>query len=873
MRDIGRIDKRVSQLETYTALSLLEKSADSLLIEDVNGNNRFKNGIIVDPFNSLKLGDVAHPDYYAAIDTNESCLRPIAIPTNLSLNLVTTGGATTFVPISNAECGVIIEEGTGQLKPLNTVLAEGDEPAGLLPLPVASGLYMMPYTQEPFVVQPMATRAMTLTPFEVVNLEGKVQLIPKEDDWVDVERMPDLNIDFAGNNDVWNDIVNAINDAKAGPFALKYGEWQTYSTQLTNETRTTWRERLGAHKARNNTRITRTYENNQTRTVHQDQLTTSTEEVSLGDRVVDVNIIPYMRGRRIRVIVTGLKTNSRIYPFFDGQDVSQYCYLYPTPQEFVEQYRQTVLDEDYKFTNTANGFKKTTNTGLALIIFDMPDGIFRTGDRKFSVSDHPNNDITRATTFASGVYSANGLSQVRQSTNGTIRDFDKIYDVQLPNEEQIVITTQDIIINGTPFHIDPLAQTFTINKALYPNGIYLTSVDIFFARKPDNSTNIPVEVQIRPTVNAFPDAYKIHPGARAILHPSQVKVSDNPQTSDLENTATRFNFDTPVYLEPGEHALVVKSTTAEYEIYIGEIGQNLLNTTTRVVEQPYMGVFFASSNATTWLPKPEMDMMMILNKAVFPVNSAKKLTCESSPNSTVLKYETLNFSSSYQEFDQCKVGWEVSEDGGNQWTVITPNENIDYNETKSIAAQTGKLMFRATATTTDPNVSPIINVDRLSAFVVKNIIENGFTDPDELLPFATHYADNINEFKRTRYITRIVTLEEGFEATGFKMLLAVNKPAGTKIKVFLKYQPMEETRDFHINPWVELVPDMGVTEFDNYSTPNSGVYIDVPFAYLNSDGLNDTLSQYNKFAIKICLYAPNAAIVPKVTDLRGIAVL
>ena len=130
------------------------------------------------------------------------------------------------------------------------------------------------------------------------------------------------------------------------------------------------------------------------------------------------------------------------------------------------------------------------------------------------------------------------------------------------------------------------------------------------------------------------------------------------------------------------------------------------------------------------------------------------------------------------------------------------------------------------------------------------------------------YANDFGDIKRTRYITKIVTLEEGFESTGFKLILSVNKPVGTKIKAFLKYQPAEQTKTFHENPYVELVPDMGSSAFDNFFTRTEEEYVDVQFALPV-----DSSSPYNKFAIKLCLFSDNPAFVPKIQDLRGIAVL
>ena len=80
MKDIGSFDKRISNLEYYTSLSLLEQSAASLQIRSsATGQTRFQNGIFVDPFNGFDLSNTKHPKFYIAIDPDKTELRPAFI--------------------------------------------------------------------------------------------------------------------------------------------------------------------------------------------------------------------------------------------------------------------------------------------------------------------------------------------------------------------------------------------------------------------------------------------------------------------------------------------------------------------------------------------------------------------------------------------------------------------------------------------------------------------------------------------------------------------------------------------------------------------------------------------------------------------------
>lgn len=73
MKDIGKLDRRITNLEYYTSLSLLEKQTESLQIKDQFGLDRFKNGFIVDNFTGFGVAD---PTSTTAIDFRSNELRP-----------------------------------------------------------------------------------------------------------------------------------------------------------------------------------------------------------------------------------------------------------------------------------------------------------------------------------------------------------------------------------------------------------------------------------------------------------------------------------------------------------------------------------------------------------------------------------------------------------------------------------------------------------------------------------------------------------------------------------------------------------------------------------------------------------------------------
>ena len=87
MRDIGRLEQRLENVEFYTQLSLLESEAQNMQIQDVrDGFDRFKNGIIVDNFTGHGIGDVVDNDYSISMDMAQGELRPAFHQDNIGLS-------------------------------------------------------------------------------------------------------------------------------------------------------------------------------------------------------------------------------------------------------------------------------------------------------------------------------------------------------------------------------------------------------------------------------------------------------------------------------------------------------------------------------------------------------------------------------------------------------------------------------------------------------------------------------------------------------------------------------------------------------------------------------------------------------------------
>jgi hypothetical protein len=126
---------------------------------------------------------------------------------------------------------------------------------------------------------------------------------------------------------------------------------------------------------------------------------------------------------------------------------------------------------------------------------------------------------------------------------------------------------------------------------------------------------------------------------------------------------------------------------------------------------------------------------------------------------------------------------------------------------------------------------------------------------------------NIN----AKYISRRVTLEDGFDACDLKVILNSYKPLGTDDHLFFKVKGETDPEDFDSKDYVLMTQE---TPSSLYSGNEGDVkeYIyktsDEEIKY-TSNGVNyDT---FKSFAVKAVMTSNNVTVVPKVRDIRIIA--
>tara|TARA_Y100001970_G_scaffold39092_1_gene48106 strand:- start:1500 stop:9023 length:7524 start_codon:yes stop_codon:yes gene_type:complete len=328
MVDIKNLENRIKNLEYYTALTLLETNTANLFVSDADGLNRFKSGFFVDNFDSF-LPQEDRLGIKNSIDRSFKELRPKHYTNSVDL---------IFGPVTDVDPSVDLAfntiEGINVRKNNDTVTLD--------------------YADVEWLKQSFATRTESVTPFLISFWQGTVELTPASDNWVDTVKLEAKVIQTEGN---YAETMAAASrnfgtDPQTGFAPVLWNAWQTNWTGVD----TVDTSRITQHGGEWGPRFSRggwpngDPSTNPARWIQARQTTTIREEIretiqrgvesrqgvrtivsevfdrqSQGTKVVNRDIIPYMRSRNIEFVSKRMKPITQLYAFFDGEDVTKYC--------------------------------------------------------------------------------------------------------------------------------------------------------------------------------------------------------------------------------------------------------------------------------------------------------------------------------------------------------------------------------------------------------------------------------------------------------------------------------------------------------------------------------------------------------------------
>ena len=622
MKDIGRIDDRLENLEEVTSLSLLELNTQTLQIKDSDGRDRFKSGFFVDDFKNNSLIDFEISSIEVNSDSNE--LTPIISKNTISSQLT---------PLTEQPETTLDLSGNYDLLDPNTQKT--------------GNIVTLKYNSIDWIEQPLATRVENANPFHVVSYNGVVTLTPSSDTWVRTIRLAARNIN-AG---------TVVQRFGGGLVSRVFTNSWSRDVIVSSGEEEFMRSRNTQFSATNLKPLTKFYQfldgNGRVDFIpklieiaNDDTLENSGSSVSTfqaGETVVgsvgDDNLITFRLANSNHKYGPHRSPTTvfNINPYLKSENI---------PTEYSSS-SKTLNVDTFALSSEAQGeFSGYLVNGMKLV--GQTSGAVSYVKNIRLISDNygdligsfflrdPFSDPAPSVRISTGnkTYKLTNSSTNQKPLPGSklISSAEVSYDSQGTWERRQFVSFRQTFVQ----FFDPLAQTFTVGGNIDApdftgqnddsNGAILTEVDLYFANIP--SGNDPVRVEIRTVELGTPTRVVLE--EPAVLRPRTTDENGNEiiqiQTSTTGEIATKVVFPTPIYLAPGrEYALVIVSETSdEYELWTAQMGEKTVNTqslpdaeSVRYTKQFAMGSLFKSQNGSIWTPNQYQDLKFKLRKAQF----------------------------------------------------------------------------------------------------------------------------------------------------------------------------------------------------------------------------------------------------------------
>ena len=606
MRDIGKLDDRISNLETVTSLSLLELDTKTLQIRDINGD-RFKSGFFVDDFKDASRMDVDNPDHKVDVDPS---VQEMLVPLDKYA----------FHP----ELGIA--------ESYDVLTADFSQNLDLLDSNVqkTGTLVTLKYSEvESDIKNVYASHMENVNPFTVVVYTCAVQLSPESDNWTrtvidpvtktrtiegDVDRTF-IETEITGTKQdphirSRNVTFNAVGlkpktryypffDGRSGidviPKLIKIkmvsGSFDIGETI----------EGFGFNSPTVPNIKFRSAQPNHKTGAYNSPITTY--KTNPYDETVDISASYTESSTILNVDLAALSE----------QALGTYYGRVSTGMKFIGKSSGAIAVLDYTVEG-GNPIKLVSDEFGALsgsFFFrdpkDYPALRFNTGTKTFKITSSATNENT-ATGDVDNTSASVTHGEALYRTNGIIN-----------TESRTVVTVR--APQPQPEHGDPLAQSFTTDS----DGMFLSSVDVYFAEKDDFQ---PITAEIVTVELGTPTNQVLQGFAQVQLDPQQLDSTGTSiiKTSTDASIATNIKFPSPVYLEPNtEYALVLRAgTTNAYKVWIARMSEPTIETrdldagSQSIIGDQYIGgSLFKSQNATIWTASQYEDLKFTLYQCSF----------------------------------------------------------------------------------------------------------------------------------------------------------------------------------------------------------------------------------------------------------------
>jgi len=785
MYEMNEQEKTIQNDAFFSFRSDLEQKALNTAQNFRSTSNALVEGVFVDTFIGHNNSVTSKRDHNCSIDTEYGQLRPAFV--------------SAFFPLS---------AGTGDALPGGITLTN-------------DGIYMLQYEGVTFDTNRLASTTLLANQFAVPDYLGTLKITPSSDPYYTTSVKPKVVVNTIGETDNWEQNISAYQLGRTRGFGSQWRDWET----------------LWFGSVKKNDRVIEHDSNGVNYTVPRRSSYVSkilSDKVirKIGNKLVDLSVIPYTRSKTISFVAKNLKPNTNHYLRFDGVRVGGV------------------------FTTDLNGGV----TGAITI----NAGDYLTGEKLVRLSDSESSNIQASTSSADAIFFALGLLDTEEGDISSVRP--PITRRKSSNTEDVSVdrfSANEQSTTSTVFNSQsPLAQEISIDSGLYPSGVMLNSVRLFFADV-DTQTPLPVKVHIRPIYNGSPDPYKVLPFSEVTLNADQLVKSDADGL-----VGTDFVFSTPVYLKPKtKYAICVTTNAPAHRLWVaenkayavsGEYGQT--TTTTTTIDKPanFGSLHIPVNNGAAYSISSQF-LKMSLQRCSF--GAGENDVTFTTDTSIKKNYQVGYVHSNEQLIEDTRPTVLLKTKTRNGDTFQTKNISGSLNSTIEFDSQmtiddndNEKSVQMTTTFNFDPQgaVSTMIDSERISLVAVEYMANNddAAAEVEEVNPTA-RLASN-----QSRYIGRKVVLSE--EADDIVVILDGSFVGNAQAKVYVKLQgPDQPNAIFDDNPWTQLYPeglrsdDLNTSEIFSQVKPTTLIGGTVRFSTDNVDP--GTPGSYTAYQIKIVL--------------------
>ena len=867
MKDIGIMKKQIERLEYETSLSLLESSAKSENIVDENGNTRFKTGFLVDDFTGHGLGDTTSDDYRVSVDRLEKLIRPMFKEDAFGVEGFDYNG---FIRVGNNEIGHFV---------------------------------MMPSTRAVLTECLIASKAVSVNPYLVTKRIGTVNMNPSSDYWKDTTIAPIRNVDMTA--DLENTTLG---------LGTIWNEWETAWTGSS----------VSSSSSRSSGTVTTTRTETKTgessRTGTEREISFSTQTESIGSYLIDANVSYFMRAIDIEFSLQGMRPNTDIHVFIDSVKINELVES-DLPVESVGSVR---IDNEGNGKGRIKIPEGRFRTGERVITFsDEPNNVSQnaTTETSFIFAASGMTMTTQETVIATAVpqMSSKTVSETKRvtetnTTTSVSQEQERGGGDRSGDRDplaQAFFVSGDSFPNGL-FVKDltvyckrkPVDSSFPLILQLRPsvNGYPHSDIILPFSEIsiPHEKVQIPANVEDMNSILAAPTTVTLD--VPIYLAPGQsfniVALADNPEYE--------------CYMaEMGQKILGTENRIYQQPVLGSSFRSQNGRTWTAYQNETLMfsvGVCVFETNK-----EMSFNLQNTLKNEDFRFNVLNLRPQVLEFEDTRVQYEVMTRDSTTSADETIRVGVRTNTDMSTE-KIIRANQRDVSISVKGVTADKFVCPFFDLTRSFGIAVHNIVNYFGLvrrnftiesvgtgyqqentvinvsggggQGAVIRPIVEDGklidlevvnqgqgYTSAptisvtgvgqSAIVKFSGFETDPRGGNAESRYISKVVTLEDGFETDQANVYLDISSPAGTDVKLYYRCKNESDEESILTKEWKEFTNS-------NKKTSVRGEFIetkfDVNLAYTSKNGA--TFENSNSIQVKIVLLSSNSSVVPKAKAFR-----